>query len=62
MEPLTTTSIVPAPAITNLCVNLDQDAANRLRDLIYLTGRTKRELVSNAILSIPCDAEMGTNG
>ena len=52
METLTTTAIVPAPAITNLCVNLAQDAANRLRDLIYLIGRSKRDLVSSAIRAV----------
>ena len=47
----TLTGAGPAPATCNLAVTLDQDVADKLRDLTYITGRTKRALVSAAILA-----------
>ena len=47
----TLTGAGPAPATCNLAVTLDQDVADKLRDLTYITGRTKRALISSLILS-----------
>ena len=52
MDMNTLTGTAPAPGTCNLAVTLDQDVADKLRDLTYITGRTKRDLVKTVIRDI----------